>query len=114
MTYIADLTDMTLPIGDGRQDLWVGWVGDTIEQTGSTSARILTALTSARNENQLWDGTLGSHTCEICRHATGHGHFFVLANFGRYILPNLVIHYITEHQYKLPGVVEEALLPGSA
>jgi hypothetical protein len=109
MTYIADLTDMTLPTGDQKQELWVGWLGDEVEEPGPTTARVLAALQDAHRLHQLRDGTMGSHTCEICKGAQGHGHFFVDDGNSRYILPNLVIHYITAHQYKLPPVVEQAL-----
>jgi hypothetical protein len=41
MTYIADLTDMTLPTGDQKQELWVGWLGNEVEEPGDTAAGVL-------------------------------------------------------------------------
>ena len=110
MTYIPDFTDMTLAGGDSRAELHVGWVGDDVKAPGPTSVTVLEALLHAKAWNQLPDGCLDSHDCEICDGANGHGHFFIEDTNCRYVLPNLVIHYITEHSYKLPGQVEEALL----
>ena len=111
MSYIADLTDMTLPGGDSRAELWVGWLGTEVERPGTTDITILGALRRARSQNQLPDDSLDSHTCEICGQAHGHGRFFIDDTNCRYVLPNLVIHYVTAHAYKLPTEVEHALLP---
>jgi len=102
---------MTLPGGESGADLWVGWLGAEVEQTGSTGLRLRGALRTAKRRNQIPDHTMGSHTCEICGQASGHGQFFIDDTNCRYVLPNLVIHYITAHQYKLPPVVEQALRP---
>jgi hypothetical protein len=110
MGYIEDFTDMTLPGGDARAELYVGWLGDEVKAPGTTSSAILEALLSAKAWNQLPDGSLDSHDCEICDGESGHGHFFIDDTNCRYILPNLVIHYITAHHYKLPAEVEDALL----
>jgi len=110
VTYIADLTDMTLPGGDARVELWVGWLGAEVEEPGTTESMVLDALCRAKSQNQLPDHTLGSHDCEICGQASGHGQFFVDDKHCRYVLPNLVIHYVTAHAYKLPADVEHALL----
>ena len=37
------------------------------------------------------------------------GEFFVEDGATRYVLPNMVLHYISAHRYKLPAVVEAAL-----
>jgi len=111
VTYFADFTDMTLPGGESRADLWVGWLGAEVEQPGSTNSSIRGALRYAKRVNQLPDSTMGSHTCEICGQATGHGQFFIDDAHCRYVLPNLVIHYIAAHSYKLPSDVEHALRP---
>jgi hypothetical protein len=70
---------------------------------------LLDALGHALRQNQLPDHSLGSHTCEICGEAKGHGQFFIEDSNCRYILPNLVIHYVAAHSYKLPLEVENAL-----
>lgn len=110
MGHIEDFTDMTLPGGDSRAELYVGWLGSEVKAPGATSVTILNALLHAKAWNPLEDDSLDSHTCEICDGEHGHGHFFVEDINCRYILPNLVIHYITAHRYKLPVEVEEALL----
>jgi len=111
MTYIADLTNMTVP-GDGYEYLWVGWLGSSVPRTGETQATVLARLRALQERNQLRDGTLGLHTCEICGCESGHGRFFVEDPGTRYVLPNLIFHYISEHQYRLPDIVENAVTRG--
>lgn len=110
MTYIPDLTDMTLPDGRNVQELWVGWLGDEVHTAGPTDPRVLAGLRSACSTAQIPDGTMGSHECEICGNARGHGQFFVEDRSARYIMPNLVLHYIEAHGYRLPPEVEAAIL----
>ena len=110
MTHIPDFSDMTLPGGVSRVDLCIGWLGDNVVEPGITSGATIEALERAKSRNQMPDDTLDSHECEICEGVHGHGQFFVEDTNCRYILPNLVIHYITAHHYKLPAVVEQALL----
>src|SRR6185503_17266231 len=51
----------------------------------------------------------GLHTCEICGGDDDKGEFFVEDHAVRYVLPNMILHYIIKHQYKLPDVVEAAV-----
>ena len=110
VTYIPDFTDMTVPGGPVRVELWIGWLGSEVELPGATDPVTLDALLAAKTWTQIPDGEMGAHTCEICGRADGHGRFYVDDFNCRYILPNLVIHYMTEHAYKLPEEVEQALL----
>lgn len=111
MTHIPDLTDMTLPDGTSRAELWVGWLGAAVEAPGLTAGVTLDALCHARIQNQLPDHSMGAHDCEICGRASGRGQFFIDDTDCRYVLPNLVVHYVAAHSYKLPIEVERALLP---
>jgi len=111
MTYIADLTNMTVP-GDGYDYLWVGWLGSVVPRTGQIDVTVIARLRGFQERNQLRDGTLGLHTCEICGGDSGHGSFFVEDSPTRYVLPNLVFHYISAHQYRLPDVVEDVVRRG--
>jgi len=113
MTYIADLTNITVP-GDGYDYLylWVGWLGSVVPRTGQSDMTVIARLRGLQERNQLRDGTLGLHTCEICGGDSGHGSFFVEDFRTRYVLPNLVFHYIAAHEYRLPDVVEDAVRRG--
>ncbi len=46
---------------------------------------------------------------DLERCARDKGEFFVEDGATRYVLPNMINHYITKHRYKLPVVVEAAL-----
>jgi hypothetical protein len=56
---------------------------------------------------------MGVHSCEICGDHHDKGEFFVGNGSTRYILLNMVDHYIQIHRYRLPEVVEAALLKQS-
>ena len=58
-------------------------------------------------------GWMGVHSCEICGDHHDKREFFVGNGSTRYILPNMVDHYIQIHRYRLPEVVEAALLKQS-
>lgn len=107
--FIPDLTDMTLPDGECRAELWVGWLGAEVEHPGLTGEVLRGALRRARRLNQIPDRVMGSHVCKICGGVTGRGQFFIQGINCRYVLPNLVNHYVEAHQYRLPEEVEEAL-----
>jgi hypothetical protein len=111
MTYIPDLSIETYNEHKGLSGpcLSVGWLGAEVLRAGDTTPAILEALFSAKASNQLPDDWLGYHTCEICNNHEDRGEFFITDGSTRYILPNMVTHYIQEHGYKLPDVVEKAL-----
>lgn len=92
------------------------------------------------HRNSLDDGCMGYHACGVCTSqrreayaaATGgepeedddfdelsglemrdgidKNQFFVEANRVRYVLPNMVTHYISAHRSKLPPEMEAAVL----
>jgi len=70
-------------------------------------------LTGRQGKNQLYDGWMGVHSCEICGDHHDKGKFFVGNGSTRYIFPNMVDHYIQIHRYRLPEVAEAALLKQS-
>jgi len=113
MTFIPDLSERLyfsdLAEGPFRY-LSVGWLGDSVTSCGETSADILRRLEGLASRNYLEDHFLGSHTCEICGTCETHGQFFVERAGTRYLIPLMVFHYVRDHSYKLPEVVEAALL----
>ena len=110
----------------------VGWIGDVVESTGETPSMCIGALLDAYEAGYLFsDGTLGSHTCEVCpptlpqkgydhpftwngRQTTlyGHGHYLVHHGNAIFVTPALVLHYIVNHQYRPPDVFIEAVIKG--
>ena len=99
---------------DGFEYLAVGWLGNFVPREGETAPEVLAALQRCKEQNKLPDAWLGWHDCEICQ-AEGRepesdsSEFFVQHRQTRYVLPNMVMHYITSHHYCLPELVEKAL-----
>lgn len=114
MAYIPDLSPETYNKyeDDAYTYLAVGWLGGEVRGKGDTAPEILYALLGAKKNNKLSDGWFGNHTCEICNTYDDHDEFFVPDGSTMYILPNMVSHYIQSHGYRLPEVVERALLNG--
>jgi hypothetical protein len=110
----------------------VGWIGDTVESIGETPNRCIRALLDAYEAHHLFsDGSLGSHTCEVCpptlpqrgyhhpfgwngRQTTLYGHGHYLVHYGRtiFVSPALVLHYVVNHQYRPPDVFIDAVIKG--
>ena len=114
--YIPDLSKQQYtkhnPLkSDGRIYLSVGWLGNTVEQSqmGKMPKSTMVALVEAKASNQLLDSWRGLHTCEICNNHHEKGEFAIFQENICYVLPNMVIHYIEEHSYKLPDEVIKAL-----
>jgi len=114
MTYIPDLSPETYNKyeDDAYTYLAVGWLGEEVRSKGDTAPVILDALLSAKKNNKISDDWFGYHTCEICNAYEDLDEFFVPDGTTKYVLPNMVIHYIQSHGYRLPEVVEMALLNG--
>jgi hypothetical protein len=98
---------------------------------GDTDPFLVGVLRHLWNVNQLPNGSKEEHVCELCgpnpppfveievpphgspgveRFTSAKGEFFVEDGPTRHVLPNLVLHYVLAHRYKLPEVVEAALL----
>ena len=110
----------------------VGWLGDIVESRGATPDECIRILLDAYEAGHRFsDGTMGSHTCEICPPTTpqhgyhhpfawkgrdctlyGHGHHFVLHGQFLFICPALILHYIVDHQYQPPAVFIDAVVRG--
>jgi hypothetical protein len=85
----------------GRAIRTIGWLGDTV---GEMTDRRGTA-------HHRDDGQLGYHECEMCGEGgpETHGEFFIDLEGVRYILPDMVLHYITDHGYTPPDAFLSAV-----
>ena len=112
MTEIEDLSDTTYNDHEDEHftHLSVGWLGNNVTSKGETAAELLSALHALKEKNQLLDGWMGVHTCEICEKHHDKGEFYAEGETTRYIMPNMIIHYIENHLYKLPSIVEAAVI----
>jgi hypothetical protein len=122
--HIPDLSERTYNVhpADSFTYRSVGWLGAAVPRKGKTSLEIVAQLGRMQQKNQLPDQFRGLHTCELCLaeksgsaiplergEALDKGEFYVEDGATRYVLPNMVLHYITRHGYKLPDEVEEAV-----
>ncbi len=84
----------------------VGWLGDNVPRTGATSTGVIGTLQHFNAFHYVDDGDLGYHECGLCRtlgiETFSRAEFWIETNAIRFVLPRLVIHYITAHQYLLP------------
>jgi hypothetical protein len=133
---IPDLSTQTYRAhgNDGFEYRSAGWLGDQVTTPEETDPFVVAVLLHLWNVNQLPEDSREEHSCEVCaakrsptfeaemppgqssgveRFDRGRGEFFVEDGSTRFVLPNLVLHYIVRHHYKLPDVVEAAVL-GSA
>lgn len=115
MTEIPDLsTEPYIPaVADrGKNVRMIGWLGTSVpsRSKGTVSSDCLQAIKYYMTAHRRDDGFLGNHTCEICTEnpAETHGEFFIdLAHF-RYVMPQMLVHYIEAHGYRPP---DEFLMP---
>jgi len=80
----------------------VGWLGATVPTSGLVDPGILAALRHYASWARVEDGWVGVHTCEICNAFCSNGEFWIIWSGIRYVLPQMTLHYITEHGYKPP------------
>ena len=129
MTYFADLSTYTYYLAAPPVSKNVGWLDEHHEfPTREPSAQLV---------NAVWDHckvlvapTRGIHECPFCmvetttffRHETwlmlGTGEIRVFdANGSAFAAPNMIYHYILEHQYRPPEeflqAIESGVVPGS-
>jgi hypothetical protein len=118
--YIPDLSTQTYDDlePDGREYRSVGWLGDRVEREGDTEPTVLDILRHLSNLNEIPNLWLGVHACEICADdesgPAGGGALLVDDGAVRYVLPQMIVHYIIAHRYKLPDVVEAAVWRSAA
>lgn len=118
-----------LPSSTAEDLCCVGWLGRGCEfSRGEVSRDFLDRLAwycLYRHERQM----RGIHDCDLCvpeqtaaivlrsgdvRWRLGSAEITVAAAVGRYASPNLIVHYVTGHQYRPPADFIEAVMRGPA
>ncbi|MGH9902568.1 MAG: hypothetical protein ACRD68_12240, partial [Pyrinomonadaceae bacterium] len=123
MTFIYDLSPILYsPDAHPKTNvLSVGWLG-RYKRPGWVSRllprnrpprdgeSLIATLRDLAALNQVTCRTFGYHTCETCWRENSRGEFWFESLGGiRYVLPNMLFHYIEAHGYVLPREVFDAL-----
>ena len=90
------------PDGFKGKTYHVGYIGDNVDSPGQTDPEVISKLKWLSLTNGAPGTELGLHTCDICGEYDDYGGILVNIEGGAYLLPQMVIHYITEHEYVLP------------
>lgn len=114
MTRFEDLSEKAWPGGTafwedefslefpGLVTLSVGWLGDSVPETGAIPDEAMEAIEYFSTWALVEDFFLGRHLCQLCREVDSHGEFWIITPSARYVLPQMALHYIRAHQYKPP------------
>jgi hypothetical protein len=86
----------------GRETRSIGWLGDHVPNHGTVGHAALAAIKYFRTAHRRGDPFRGIHLCEICRKVIGREEFFIDLDSVRYVLPQMVLHYIEDHGYAPP------------
>lgn len=110
---------------DGLMLRAIGWLEQPGFPTGAVSKECVDALVAALKCGIFRDGYRGIHNCTLCGKAhpevrwrrrkvflKGHGHYLVQSGQVVYMAPNLLLHYILDHEYRPPDEFNEAVLKG--
>jgi hypothetical protein len=116
VTEFPDGTDrLYADPADGHAYRSIGWLGRSVPSIGATDPRVLERLRILKITNSVDDHELGLHVCGLCGRYQDRGQFFVQGHGVRYLMPNMVDHYIVAHRYRLPddavAAVMSATLP---
>jgi hypothetical protein len=105
------------PVAAGGHVRAIGWRHPDHPYTkGEVPARFLARLKElvvrcAESSDALYLGASGGyHTCEFCGRAHGIGNFGVPDRDLLFLAPEMVLHYIEEHQYCPPADFVAAVL----
>lgn len=116
MSYFPDLGQRSL-VARGEHVRAIGWLHpDHPFPRGAVPGGFLARLRefadrSGPSAEALYFGVyMGFHTCEFCGQAHGVGNFGVLCGDLLYVAPELVVHYVEEHQYCPPAEFIAAVL----
>ena len=104
----------------------VGWIKGLRTSTGQVPDACIKLLINAHMEKKIFsDGTRGIHDCTLCNQSTpeeiwksdsvrliGHGHYLIQKDNVVYMAPELLLHYILNHQYCPPDEFIQAVLHG--
>lgn len=103
----------------------VGWLGTKRFLRKIVKDEVIIALFEIRSSEVFFDGTRGVHTCQVCHETcpqvqwhyskfqlTGHGHYLIEHEERIFMFPELILHYILDHQYCPPSEFQEAVIDG--
>ena len=118
MTYYPDLATLDyFNLNDNSILRAVGWLGEESELiAGQVSSQFFNRLCELADNS--WQPTFfrGLHDCELCQiqrgeePARGVANLFIPFGGVIYVAPELILHYISEHQYVPPDVFVEAVV----
>jgi hypothetical protein len=123
MTYYADIAPCTL-FGYYPSVVAVGWLEpEHPYNKGEVDASVVSTLAELLVDPWAPAALGGGHRCSFCggreshsfKHhdrtiALGANNVFVPGAVSVYLAPSLILHYITDHQYKPPAMFVEAVL----
>jgi hypothetical protein len=112
MTYIPDFSEQVFfpaKQDTGRETRSIGWLGDHVPNRGAVGPAAKAGIRYFRTAHRRGDPFRGIHLCEICKKVIGRGEFFIDLGGVRYILPQMVVHYIEDHGYAPPNEFLERL-----
>ncbi|MFN3150017.1 hypothetical protein [Bremerella sp.] len=110
MTFSPDLHNVSM-LGAGDRLRTVGWLRPDHEFTrGSVSDEFLAILKHhiATAFQPVAFG--GWHDCEFCDACKGYGNLIVPTSEVVYVAPEMIVHYITEHEYCPPNEFVDAVV----
>jgi hypothetical protein len=103
----------------------VGWLGKPGFTTGQVSEDCIEALYIAHADHIIADSFQGWHICTFCGvsrpsiswrgqilNLSGQGHYLVQMDKIVFMAPELVLHYVLEHQYCPPQEFMQATIYG--
>ncbi len=103
----------------------VGWLEKPGFATGPVSEACIEALFVAHADRIIADGTRGWHICTLCGidhpsinwrgqvlNLYGQGHYLVQMDTIVFMAPELMLHYVLEHQYCPPHEFVQATIHG--
>lgn len=116
MSYHADLTTET-DVASGAHVRAIGWLAKPHEfKKGSSSFAFIERLgqfvAQADRAGQVlgFPVFMGAHQCEFCGRASGIGNIAVVGESLVFVAPELVLHYVTAHEYLPPAEFVDAVL----
>jgi len=116
MTWFPDMFRESM-IAAGDHVRAVGWLHpDHPYSRGTESAEFVARLkefarlASRSTEALYWGICMGFHTCEFCEKTHGHRNFGVPAGDVLFVAPEMVVHYIEQHEYVPPAEFVAAVM----
>ncbi|MCO7223385.1 hypothetical protein [Pleionea sp. CnH1-48] len=82
--------------------VWVGWLGTYVPNEGNIDSKALDIIMHFKQYHYVDTADLGYHTCELCNQYEERGEFVIETKYALYYLPQMIDHYISEHNYLPP------------